>query len=244
MLKLKKVTAGYSQYQIIANFKLIEDFINDKVLKREVSRGEANQMLGNLILSPTEVGDGVGHVSLTGVDGLDEDLCFTPVSGGPGCTISGDIIIVMDNTGSQNIIEYETFVKPAVANMVQSWISLGRDIKVGLVIMRNDPAPFLQSGLTTNLASIVTDINAIIPPSGSTDLGSATDVAVAELNTNKRTGFPGIIVMITDGAPNTPQPALTLGEDASTAAFAAGYRVVVFGVVGIDNSTQPGGGVG
>ncbi len=238
-LKLKKVVAGNVQLQIQANFRLIQDYVNEMTLKRQPDRGVANQMMVNLILSPTEVGNEVGHVSTVGVEGAAQDVCFSGL-----CSISADIMLIVDNTGSQNIEQYETLVKPAISNMVQQWINLERDIKVGLVIMRNDPSPFLQTGLTTDLAGITTDINAIAPPTGSTDLGGATDIAVAELDANKRAGYDGVIIMITDGAPNTPQPALTLGEDASIAAFAAGYRVVVFGVVGIDNSEQVGGGVG
>lgn len=78
-LRLKKVTAGYSRFQIASNFRMIEDYINDMVLKRQVTRGEANQMLVNLVLSPTQVGSDVGYVSTEGVDGSGGDLCDIPI---------------------------------------------------------------------------------------------------------------------------------------------------------------------
>jgi len=243
-LQLKDVTAGYSQYKIRQNFQAIQDFINDKALKRESTQGEPNEMRTNLILSPTAIDGGTG--SGEGVIGSAGDLCDIPVFPPVGalCTTAADIMLVIDNTGSQNIEDYELLVKPAIANMVQQWINLARDVSVGISIMRNEPTPYLRDALTTNLSSIITSIGTIVPPSGSTDLGGAIDVAKAQLDANNREGYSGVIVIITDGAPNTPQPALDLGEAAAASAIAAGYRVVVFGVVGIDNSQQEGGGIG
>jgi uncharacterized protein YegL len=245
-LRLKDVTSGYSQYKIRANFQAIQDFINEKALHRGATQGEANEMRTNLILSPTTIGGGTG--SGEGVIGSEGDLCdipiFPPVGGGGECTIAADIMLVIDNTGSQNKEDYELLVKPAIANMVQQWINLARDVSVGISIMRNDATPYLRDALTTDLSSIITSIGTIVPPSGSTDLGGAIDVAKVQLDANNREGYSGVIVIITDGSPNTPQPALDLGETAAASAIAAGYRVVVFGVVGIDNSDQEGGGIG
>lgn len=91
-IKLKDVTAGYGQRHIVTNFKLIEAYINDRLLKRDPDIGEANQMNTNLILSPTDIGIRVGMVSEEGVNGTDGDICFIPINYGTGFNLTQSVV--------------------------------------------------------------------------------------------------------------------------------------------------------
>lgn len=123
-LILKDVTAGYSQRLIDTNFRLIQDFINENTLKRQVERGEANQMLSHLVLSPTEIGIRVGFVSEEGVVGEDGDVCFIPVDYGTGFRLSQSVLETLHAPPS-NLRLSQSFLElvhssPSQLNLTQS----------------------------------------------------------------------------------------------------------------------------
>jgi hypothetical protein len=160
------------------------------------------------------------------------------------CTSVADIMLVIDNTGSQRISEYATVTIPALNGMVQDWIDTSKDVKVGTVLILETPV--LRKSLTTDLASVITSNTAIAQPSGSTNIASAITLASDELVNNGRAGVPKVMIILTDGAPNKPLP-ISSYDDAEVAALAArtaGVRIVVFGVMGQDLTDQAGGGGG
>lgn len=97
-LKLNEVKPGYVNMQIAANFKLIQDYVNEMTLKREPGYREANQMLQHLVITPTLIGIDVGHVSTEGVVGEEGDLCFItppPVDYGTGLLVSQSVLEIL-----------------------------------------------------------------------------------------------------------------------------------------------------
>lgn len=160
------------------------------------------------------------------------------------CTSVADVVLIVDNTGSQNIIDYPITVTPAIGNMIQSWIDLEYDMTLGLVALR--ATSVLEQSITADMASIKTAVLAFPAPTGRTDLAGSINVAAAELALNARAGVQKVIVIITDGASNQPDDitAFGLAEIAAQTARDADIRIVIFGVLGIDNSNQVGGGGG
>jgi len=161
--------------------------------------------------------------------------CYPPVA---------DVMLVIDNTGSQKQDEYFTVTLPAISNIIQRWLVGSYEGKLGATVITE--VPYLLNSLTTNLELVQTNIEALPVPTGQTNIADAITLATAEIALNGTGGTPSFIVIITDGAPNFPN-SITAYHEAEVAALAArdaGIRVVVFGVMGQDLSQQVGGGGG
>jgi len=224
ILELEDIRSGNTASKIISNFQRIEYFINDLCVKRETDERTANEMWTNLILTAL----------------------------GPLCTISADIMFVIDNTGSNLKVTYESEAKPAMASMVQELIDLERDMTVGMVRIREDVFT-VQVPLSSDLTLTRDAITALPEPGYDTNLAVPITAAKEELDLNGREGVPGVIIIITDGIPNiitspygvwNESKAIIEGRDAATAAKDAGYRIVVFGMMAQNLALQTGGGGG
>lgn len=247
LVDLEEVHTGYSISKINSNFQKLQQVLNYNREKRDIATNnefqkkfkagdEGNEMRTDIVMGNNKVINPVGIVTLRDI----YEIVGYPEG---TCTVSADIMLVIDNSGSQNLIEYTTLVKPSIVSMINSFISLGRDMTIGFSLIKTIPT--LEFGLTSDLSSVANAVSIIPQPGGTTNLGDAITLAKNELDMNGREGTPGIILIYTDGVPNVPTiDAEGYATAAATAAKDAGYRVVVVGVMGIDNTEQEGGGAG
>lgn len=248
LVHLEEVHTGYSTSKINTNFQKLQQVLNYNREKRDITTDnefqkkfkagdEGNEMRTDIVMGAFKVINPVGIVTLRDI---------YEIIGYPGgtCTTVADIMLIVDNTGSQKQDEYYTLTLPAISNMIDSLITLGRDMTLGSVVIKE--VSYLLTSLSDNLATTQAAINGLPAPTGWTSLASAINLAKIQLDTNGREDVPGFIVIITDGVPNYANYliALTEAEAAATAAKDAGYLIVVFGVVGQDLSDQEGGGGG
>jgi hypothetical protein len=231
ILELDEVLPGYSLSTIRSNFDKIEQFLAYYVIRREVDAGEPNEMRTDLVFAP-----GFGIV----------------IGDGAVCTLHADIMLVIDNTGSNLKTTYESEAKPAMAAMVQELIDLGRDVTMGMIRIRQGVME-IQLPLSADLTLTRDAITALPEPGDNTNLAVPITAAKEELDLNGREGVPGVIIIITDGIPNiitnpygsfNESVAIIEGNVAATAAKDAGYRMVVFGMTAINLALQTGGGGG
>ncbi|MEK7519736.1 MAG: vWA domain-containing protein [Patescibacteria group bacterium] len=159
-----------------------------------------------------------------------------------GCQGKVDLMLVLDRSGSIDFTELGQ-LKTAANAFVDALAPSASSVHIGQSSFATTGS--LDLHLTDNATSTHAAINALIAV-GQTNLKSGIDFAKTELNNpgdgHDRTDgdSPDKMVIITDGAPNRPIPAITADDVAAAsadAARAAGIEIFALGV-GVSASTE------
>lgn len=152
------------------------------------------------------------------------------IGGGQGI----DLVIVIDDSGSLASSDPSNQRFTALQSLLNN-ISTSADIRLGVVFFSD--AAKLEVPLDT-AANATKGINAAVAAHATPYGGTATDLALkaatAELTTNGRSGASKVILLFTDGAPNSDTDAV----NAATAAKSAGMVVNVV-QLGQNGGTNP-----
>ncbi len=142
---------------------------------------------------------------------------------GLGCEGKLDIVLVMDNSGSISPTEYTTMKNAAIAFV--NALLLAPDGPHGAKVSFADGAT-LDQQLTDDVALLTAAIN-LPQTGGSTNLSAGIDVAQAELSsTRDRADAPNLMIILTDGAPDSQANAIA----SANAAKAAGSEIYAVGI--------------
>ncbi|OGZ45278.1 MAG: hypothetical protein A3C84_03035 [Candidatus Ryanbacteria bacterium RIFCSPHIGHO2_02_FULL_48_12] len=142
---------------------------------------------------------------------------------GLGCAGKLDIVLVMDNSGSIDSTEYTAMKNAAKAFVDALLLSLNgpHGAKVSFA-----SSATLDQMLTDDPTVLKTAID-LAQTGGSTNLSAGIDVAQAELvSPRDRADAPNLMIILTDGAPNSQADAIT----SANAAKAAGSQIYAVGI--------------
>ncbi|MFA7241627.1 MAG: VWA domain-containing protein [Sulfuricellaceae bacterium] len=141
------------------------------------------------------------------------------VGGGQGI----DMVIVVDDSGSLSSSDPSNERFTALQSLLNN-ISSGSDVKLGLVFFASTAKLEVPLDTAANATKAINTAIAAHPtPNGGTATDLAINAAVAELSANGRATASKIILLFTDGAPNSDSAAIS----AATSAKAAGVTVNV-----------------
>lgn len=134
-----------------------------------------------------------------------------------------DMVIVVDDSGSLSTSD-PTNVRFAALQTLLNNISTGSDIKLGLVFFASTAKLDVPLDTASNATKAInTAIAAHTYPNGGTATDQGIKTAVAELSTNGRPNASKVILLFTDGYPNSDS--LAIAE--ATSAKAAGITINV-----------------
>ncbi|MCH7604786.1 VWA domain-containing protein [Patescibacteria group bacterium] len=182
---------------------------------------------GSLLDNTTQTDSVVGNLSFSAVQSR-HNPGFLCNGGGFGCTEKADVMLVLDRSGSISPGELAT-MKTAAKAFVDALAPSTAGIHVGLVSFSSSAT--LNHHLSDDGTSVKTAIDAL-SVGGTTNLADGISTADLELDDagdghDRPDGdSPDIIVIITDGAPNT-------GGDGSAEATAAKNDGIEIFAVGI-----------
>jgi uncharacterized protein YegL len=149
---------------------------------------------------------------------------------GLGCKGKVDVVLVMDNSGSIDSTEYAT-MKTAAKAFVDALSLAPAGPHAAKVSFASGAT--LDQQLTDDAVLLKSKID-LAQTGGSTNLSAGIDVAQTELvSTRDRADAPNIIIILTDGAPNSQADAIT----SANASKGAGTEIFAVGI-GTDTSTS------
>jgi len=139
-----------------------------------------------------------------------------------------DIVLVLDRSGSM------AGQKMAAARAAVAAFLVDLDptrSRAGLVVFNS--AATLASPLTSDVGATLDALVGFGDAVGGTDIGEGLDVAVAELAASGRPAAAPVVIVLTDGRPDSAD---VDADDAADRAKAAGVRVIT---IGFGNDTDP-----
>lgn len=121
-----------------------------------------------------------------------------------GC-LKLDIILLADMSSS--VDGHETFIHDAMKSFIDRFELSEEGVRIGLI--RFADTAYLLSGLTTDKQELYYGLRSINPTSayGSTEMADAIKLSADEFLKNGRPLIKKIVVIISDGAPNSKQDA-------------------------------------
>lgn len=160
------------------------------------------------------------------------------VGGGQGI----DMVIVVDDSGSLSTSD-PTKERFAALQALLNNISTGSDIKLGLVFFAGSAQLEVPLDTAANATKAInTAISSHATPNGGTATDLAIKAAATELNANGRSNASKVILLFTDGAPNSDSAAISEATSAKAAGITV--NVVQLGQSGGSNPQVAGAGGG
>jgi len=138
---------------------------------------------------------------------------------GGGTSESIDVAVVLDESGSMSNSDVTATRNAAVA-FVDELLSGDAAAAVAFA-----SAADVRQSVTTDLQAVKDAITGEPRTSGSTDITEALNTAQNDLVNNGRADADNIIVLLSDGGPNSPSSALTAADNAKS----AGTRIITLG---------------
>lgn len=120
----------------------------------------------------------------------------------PSSCLEMDIILIGDYSGS--VIGHEKFIADAFSSFVSQFELSEETMKIGLITFNSKAK--LISPITSSKSTLETHINELytIPAMSTTNMSDALYMALNEFNSSGRPGFRKLIILVSDGAPDTP----------------------------------------
>ena len=141
--------------------------------------------------------------------------------------VDADIMLTLDESGSISATNFAA-LKQFAANFVNALDISPTATRVGIVMFDNDSRLILAP--SDNRTTILNAINGIIQGAGATCIGCGLNESTAALNASPRDGVGRVIVVVTDGINNQPQPDPSSHLAAAIAAAQASSTVVSVGI--------------